>query len=238
MSNYGNKLNPYRSARKSKGVKGHRQTVVISHNPSTISAGQELRVNFPPLGNDDVIVPGTVKLAFNLTLDSTDVNRTIVNNIGRAIVKQIRILLQGNIIYQLTDADVYNCYKDMWKPDYERGNLAYQGISTENGLKLRMMSDNKDATVVSDVALQNAYDNRFYIPLDFELLEDHAPFHQSGLSDVLTYEIIFNDHASIVKATTASTYKITNLALEYEMVTQPTLAASIRSQFQGQTVVL
>ena len=66
MSNYGNKLNPYRSMRKSKGVKGHRQTVVISHNPSTISAGQELRVNFPPLGNDDVIVPGTVKLAFDL----------------------------------------------------------------------------------------------------------------------------------------------------------------------------
>ena len=85
-------------------------------------------------------------------LTSTDLNRTIVNNIGRAIVKQIRILLQGNIIYELTNADVYNCYKDMWKSDYERGNLAYQGITTENGLKLRMMSDNKDASVVSDVA--------------------------------------------------------------------------------------
>ena len=28
------------------------------------------------------------------------------------------------------------------------------------------------------------------------------------------------------------------MALEYEMVTQPTLASSIRSQFQGQTVIL
>ena len=78
--------------RNSKGVKGIRQQVVITNNPSTIDENPLLTVRFPNLEKDDVIVPGSARLALNITLESTeDDNRTMENNIGRAIIKKISI---------------------------------------------------------------------------------------------------------------------------------------------------
>ena len=57
-SKFGRKLNPYRYLREPLGVKGVRQSVVITHNPSTIDQNQQLLIRFPNLGKDDVIVPG------------------------------------------------------------------------------------------------------------------------------------------------------------------------------------
>ena len=83
-SKFGRKLNPYRSLREPLGVKGVRQSVVITSNPSSIDQNQQLLVRFPNLGKDDVIVPGTARLAFTITLNSEDANRTVVQNRGRA----------------------------------------------------------------------------------------------------------------------------------------------------------
>ena len=87
---YGKRLNPERSLRTPKGIEGIRQKVIVTHNPSTIDQNQDLLVRFPNLGSDDVIIPGTANLSFNIELTSTaDLNRTLVSNIGRAIIKKI-----------------------------------------------------------------------------------------------------------------------------------------------------
>ena len=89
---YGKRLNPERSLRIPKRIKGTRQKVIVTHNPSEIDQAQLLEVKFPNLGSDDVIVPGTAYLSFNIELSSTiDPNRTLVSNIGRAIVKQLAV---------------------------------------------------------------------------------------------------------------------------------------------------
>ena len=51
MSTYGTKLNPFRKLREPLGVKGIRQSVVITNNPSTIDQNQQLLVRFPNLGH-------------------------------------------------------------------------------------------------------------------------------------------------------------------------------------------
>ena len=85
---YGNKLDPECSLRTSRGIKGTRQKVIVTHNPSKIDQNQLLHIKFPNLGSDDVIVPGTVNLSFNIELSTTnDPKRMLVSNIGRAIVK-------------------------------------------------------------------------------------------------------------------------------------------------------
>lgn len=40
-------------------------------------------------------MPGTVILAFNITLISTDTNRTVIQNIGLAILKLIAVIMSG-----------------------------------------------------------------------------------------------------------------------------------------------
>ena len=61
---YGKRLNPEHSLRTPKGIKGTRQKVIVTHNPSEIDQAQELLVRFPNLGNDDVIIPGTSESQF------------------------------------------------------------------------------------------------------------------------------------------------------------------------------
>ena len=87
---YGNKLNLEHSLRTFHGIKGIRQKVIVTHNPSEIDQNQLLLVRFPNLANDDVIVPETANLYFSIELSSSaDPKRTLVSNIGRAIIKKI-----------------------------------------------------------------------------------------------------------------------------------------------------
>ena len=96
---YGNKLNPEHSLRTAKGIKGTRQKVIVTNNPSEIGQNQLLTVKFPNLASDDVIIPGTVNLSFNIELSSsTDPNRTLASNIGRAIVQKLAVKFEGNEI--------------------------------------------------------------------------------------------------------------------------------------------
>ena len=95
---YRNKLNPERSLQTSHEIKGTRQKVIVTYNPSEIDQNQELLVRFPNLGNDDIIVPGMANLSFNTKLSSTaDANRTLVSNIGRAIIKKLAVNSKGMI---------------------------------------------------------------------------------------------------------------------------------------------
>ena len=108
---YRKQLNPELSLRTPKGIKGTRQKVIVTHNPSEIDQAQELLVRFPNLGSDDVIIPGTANLNFNTELTSAiDANRTLVSNIGRAIIKKLAVKFEGNEIKSVDDFDMLACY--------------------------------------------------------------------------------------------------------------------------------
>ena len=50
-------------------------------------------------------------LNFNIELTSTiDTNRTLVSNIGRAIIKKLAVKFEGNEIMSADDFDVFACY--------------------------------------------------------------------------------------------------------------------------------
>ena len=68
------------------------------------------------MGSDDVIIPGTVNLSFNIELSSTaDPKRTLVSNIGRVILKKLAVKFEENEILSTEDFDVFACYRDLWK---------------------------------------------------------------------------------------------------------------------------
>ena len=241
-SQFGRKLNPYRKLRDPLGIKGVRQSVVITNNPSSIDQNQQLLVRFPNLGAHDVIVPGTARLAFTISLNSTDANRTVVQNLGRAVVKKTAIKISGNEVLSIDDSDVYHCYLDLWKTALERQNAQYQGIDTstqKNATRLRLGAGNgvEDAEAT---AIKTAYGSRFYIPLDFELLESHMPFYQSALGDRLEYELTFNDYSRVILAEDdgEASYSIGSISLEFDVVTQPELARMIRNQYTGRLAIL
>ena len=67
------------------------------------------------------------------------------------------------------------------------------------------------------------------------MLDSSAPYYQAGLGNRLCYKITFNDYNQVINSSVAAPdakYKITDISLEYEIVTQPYLARSIRSEYQ------
>ena len=246
---YGKRLNPECSLRTPKGIKGTRQTVIVTHNPGKIDQAQLLLVRFPNLGSDDVIFPGAANLSFNIELSSTiDSNRTLVSNIGRAIVKILAVKFEGNEILSMDDFDIFAFYRDLWKTKSEKRNAIRQGIIStdgrmENCIKLRINAGDKNDGNKQDKAIADAHGNKFIIRLDFEMLDSAAPYYQAGLRNRLCYKITFNDYNRITKSTVSSPkvpdakYKITDISLEYEIVTQPDLTRSIRSEYQSMALL-
>ena len=103
-------------------------------------------------------------------------------------------------------------------------------------MKLRINAGDKNAGNVRDNAIADAYRNKFIIPLDLEMLDSAAPYYQAGLGNRLCYEITFNDYNRVTKSGVSSPkvpdakYKITDISLEYEIVTQPDFTRFIRSE--------
>ena len=49
-------------------------------------------------------------------------HRTLVSNIGRAIIKELAVKFEGNEILSIDNYDVFACYRDLWKTKSEKRN--------------------------------------------------------------------------------------------------------------------
>ena len=93
----------------------------------------------------------------------------------------------------------------LWGATKRRGVLHCRMTSTRdtsgNPTRICVNAGNKDEAVAADKANADAFSNRFYVLLDFELLESHMPFYQSAQGDQLEYELVFNDYSHVIQAT-------------------------------------
>ena len=230
----GDKLNPQRSYRKGFALKGLCQHIVKTNNPFTIRPDELLTVRFPDLTENQVIIPSTTKLTFNISLAGTDVNRTLVGNLGRNIIRKLIVKLGGNEIISIDDYDIIYSFYDCWKCRNERRNAIFQGIieaegQTENAIKHWINTTDK-ANNAKDQTVASIYDNRFCIPLAFEILETSLPLYQYGLGSCLTYELTFADYSNVIKSTDPdATYTISNISLEFDTIIYASLACQIRT---------
>ena len=91
-----------------------------------------------------------------------------------------------------------------------------------------------------DKAIADAYGNKFIITLDFEMLESVMTYYQAGLGNRLCYEITTNYYNRVINSAVVSPdamYKITDIFLEYEIVTQPNLARHISGEYQSMVLL-
>ena len=155
------------------------------------------------------------------------------------------VKFEGNEILSIDDFDVFACYRDLWKTKSEKRNAIRQGIisndgCTENCMKLRINASDKSAGNKQDKAIADTYENKFIIPLDFEMLDSSIPYYQGGLGNRLSYEITFNDYNRVIKSAVASPdakYEISNISLEYEIVTNSTLTRFITTEYQNMALL-
>ena len=238
----GDKLNPQRSYRKGFALKGLHQHIIKTSNPSTIRPDELMTLRFPDLKENQIIIRSTTKLTFNITLAVTDVDRTLVGNLGRNIIRKLVVKLEGNEIISIDDYDVLYSYYDCWKTATERRNAIFQSIveaegQTENAIKHRINAGNK-ANDAKDQTVASIYDNHFCIPLDFEILESSLLLYQYGLGSRLTYELTFADHSDVIKSMDPdATYTISNISFEFDTIINASLASQIRTEYMKNSIL-
>ena len=181
-------------------------------------------------------------MIFNISLAGTDVNRTLVKNLGWNIIRKLVVKLEGNEIISIDDYNILYSYYDCWKCTTERLNSVFQDTveadgQTENAIKHRINAADK-ANDAKDQTVASILDNKFCIPLDFEFLESSFSLYQYGLGSRLTYELAFADYSDVIKASNPdATYTISNISLEFDTVINASLASQIRTEYMKSSIL-
>ena len=220
------KLNPNRIPREPFGIKARSTLNRITLTPSEASPNETLYVDILKLADNIVIVPGSVYLTFVLNVTG-HANNTVVNNVGRNLVKRQRVLFGGEVLQDTLDYDLFQTY-DLHLSKEARDDMLRYGVSSENTRKRRTdAGDKDDSTDAKEVAIAALHDKEYCIPLDHPILLNHGVFYPKGLSHPLKFEITLGDVSDIVVysgTTKLPNYKITNLELEYRSITSEYLA--------------
>ena len=98
-----------------------------------IGPDELLTVRFPDINENQLIIPRTMKLTFNISLLGSDVNRTLVKNSGKNIIRKLIVKLEGNEIISINDCDIFCSYYNCWKSTTEKCNAVFQGIVEVSG---------------------------------------------------------------------------------------------------------
>ena len=94
--------------------KGKRKHFATVNTPNIAYPCQHFKIIILQGAADHVIVPDTVKITFDLDITSTDKARSIVNNVGRALVKNKvpRLALKETDVNN--NSCIYDAYKDLY----------------------------------------------------------------------------------------------------------------------------
>ena len=102
MSVYG-ELDPMIEHRTQLAFKGKRKHTEKVNMPNIAYPNQHIDIEIPHGSRDHVIVLDTVEITFNLDIESTDNARSVVNNVGRPLVKKrCWCLVQKKLIQLIT----------------------------------------------------------------------------------------------------------------------------------------
>ena len=66
--------------------------------------------------------------------------------------------------------------------------------------------------------MASIFDNKFCIPLDFEILEFSLPLYQYGLGSRLTYELTFADYSNVIKSMDPDTTEYMKSSILYDRI--------------------
>ena len=220
------RIDPNRMPKQPFGLKAETTLHRTTFTPSSANPGETLYVNIPKLSGDNVIVPNSTRLAFNIEIGG-HANNTLVNNLGRNLVSNFKVVLGGETLQDTKRYDLFTTYHDLFLPKDERTRKLRQGLSGTNMRKLRTGAGDADTASAMQVALGKIYSNRYHIPINHPILDDHGVFRPRSLRETLSFEITLAPVLDIVVSSdvsTAPTYVLKNLELEYTSISSDYLA--------------
>ena len=113
-------------------MKAERTVKRVTFNPSNADPGETLYVLVPKLGAQDVLVPGSLALVFNIKLTGGHANNYLVQNVTRALVDKLTVKFAASTIHDMDGYDIYKIYEDLFRSTEERADMIMEGIQSED----------------------------------------------------------------------------------------------------------
>ena len=217
-------------------MKAPRSVKRITFNPSEANKAETLYVDVPKLNKNEVLVPGSLALRFDIDISGGHANNFLVQNVSRALVSKTTVKFGGTTLEETVDYDVYKTFQDLFLPGEKRDNMVPESIQSEDLSKIRSgAGDAKTSGVDAEKTLNGIYGKKYRINLDHQILTDHGIFYPQALYNDLVFEVTLAPETQVVKGSdpTKLKYKLTNIQLEYEMIHSESLAEEAESVYKS-----
>jgi len=218
---------PTYSEKISRAMKTYHAVMRIPFNPTEANPGEILFVSVPKLGKDEVLVPGSLALRFDIDLSGGHANNFLVQNVMRALVDKMSVTFGTTVLEQNNAYGIYKLFEDLFLSKEKRDDMILQGIQSVELCKIRSgAGDKKTSGVNAENKLNNIFGAKYQINLDHQILTDHGIFYPRALYENLTFEITLAEAEHVVRGSDATKlkYQLKNIQLQYEMIRNKTLA--------------
>ena len=134
----------------------------ITFNPSRADPGEMLEVRVPKLNKNEVLVPGSLALRFDIDLSDGHANNHLVQNVSRALVSRQVVKFGGETLDNIVDFDVYKIFTNLFLPEETRGNMVAEGIQSKKLSQIRSGAGDKPTSGVdAENKLEKVYGNKY-----------------------------------------------------------------------------
>jgi len=229
-------LEPTHKSKTPNAIKASRAVKRITFDRSEASPGETLYVHVPKLNKNEVLVPGSLGLRFDIDLSGGHANNYLVQNVSRALVSKMVVKFVGRILQDTDGYDLFKIYEDLFLSQEQRDDMILEGIQSVDLCRIRSNAgDKKTSGVDTENKLNENFGTKYYIWLDHEILTDHGVFYPQALYNDLVFELTLAGANQVVKGSDPAKlkYKLTNIQLEYEMIHSEQLAQEAASEYSS-----
>ena len=116
--------------------------------PLEANPGNTLYIYVPKLNENEVLVPGSLALVFDIDLSGGHANNFLVQNVMQALVDRLVLKFAETTLQDTVGYDIYKTFKDLFLLKEERDNRILERIQSEDLCKIRSgMGDKKTSGV-------------------------------------------------------------------------------------------
>ena len=174
-------LSPTHTIKTLRAMKAPRVVKRITIGKTEATYPETLIVKVPELYENEVIVPGSLALRFDIDLSGGHANNFLVQNVSRALVSRQVVKFGGTLFQDTAGYDIFKIFEDLFLSQEQRDNMLLEGIQSEKLCKIRSNAGDKDTSGVDAENKLNAiYGTKYRIRLDHEVLTDHGAFYPNA----------------------------------------------------------
>ena len=98
---------------------------------SEANPGDKLYVSVPKLNENEVLVPGSLTLRFDIDISGGHANNFFVQNVTRALVDRLVVKFAGTILQDTVGYYIYKTFEDLFLSQENKDGMILEGIQSK-----------------------------------------------------------------------------------------------------------